>query len=317
MVTTMFVPTASAARPRVPRRAADLVEGAQLRPLVAKRDLPGALLGLAHLVLIVALGLGVYWLRHSWWSLPVMSAEGVAIAHLFALQHETAHNTAFTSTRVNRSVSVTCGALLCIAPALFRVEHGAHHRFTQEPGRDPELIPAPASVAKWVWFVIGGPFWVYQATTLATHARGRIPADEQVWIPDSARAKVIREARWMLVLWAAALIVPLVLGTDLVLLCWILPRFLGEPSMRLARLSEHAGLELSQDITVNTRSLAVPLPLRLLAWNMPLHAEHHAMPSVPFHRLPALAALLGTELRPVDGGYLRAQADLLAAARRR
>ena len=67
---------------------------------------------------------------------------------------------------------------------------------------------------------------------------------------------------------------------------WLLPRLVGEPAMRVARLSEHAGRPRTADVTENTRSLRVPLPLRLLAWNMPFHAEHHAAPSVPFHALP-------------------------------
>ncbi len=38
-------------------------------------------------------------------------------------------------------------------------------------------------------------------------------------------------------------------------------------------------------------------------WNMPLHAEHHLFPSVPFHRLPALHAQIGDRLAHVAPGY--------------
>jgi fatty acid desaturase len=86
--------------------------------------------------------------------------------------------------------------------------------------------------------------------------------------------------------------------------------------MRIARLAEHTGRPTTTDVSENTRSLRVPAPLRLLAWNMPFHAEHHRAPSVPFHALPALQRQLGTE-GLATGGYLAAQAEILRDMRRR
>ena len=92
---------------------------------------------------------------------------------------------------------------------------------------------------------------------------------------------------------------------------WLVPRLVGEPAMRIARLSEHAGRPRNDDPMDNTRSLHVPAPLRVLAWNMPYHAEHHAAPSVPFHALPKLHALVEPRLQARTGGYRAAQADIL------
>ena len=38
---------------------------------------------------------------------------------------------------------------------------------------------------------------------------------------------------------------------------------------------------------------------------MPYHAEHHAFPAVPFHRLPDLHGLTSGELRVTESGYVR------------
>jgi fatty acid desaturase len=193
----------------------------------------------------------------------------------------------------------------------------AHHTFTQDPQRDPELIDVPVSLVRWVWFLGTVPFWRYQITTLVPHAFGRFGAAESAWIPDSVRPRLRREARLMLAGWLLVGVVSVVVGSDAVAIFWIVPRLLGEPAMRLARLSEHAGRPQVADVTVNTRSLDVPLPLRLLAWNMPYHAEHHAMPAVPFHALPGLRDLLEGHLVAPRGGYLAAQADILRQMRDR
>jgi fatty acid desaturase len=48
-----------------------------------------------------------------------------------------------------------------------------------------------------------------------------------------------------------------------------------------------------------------PGPLgRLLMWNMPFHAEHHAYPAVPFHALPRLHEALAAHLPHRAGGVL-------------
>src|SRR3546814_3944939 len=62
-------------------------------------------------------------------------------------------------------------------------------------------------------------------------------------------------------------------------------------SSDLYLLSEHWGCPSVKDYWSNTRSTISLAPVRWLAWNMPNHAEHHANPAVPFHALPAYAAM--------------------------
>lgn len=303
--------------PAVATRASDLVGFDRLRPLVARRNGPGLRLLGAHLVAVGAGTAAIAWSRGTWFLAPAWILTGVVIAHLFALQHETTHTTAFASRRLNRVVAVAAGSLLGIAPTLFRLEHLAHHAATQDPDADPELLAVPRSVAGWLWQLGTVPFWAYQWTTLRAHVLGRLLPGEAAWIPSARRPAVFREARLLVAGWLVVLVVPLLLGSTDVIVFWLVPRVLGEPVMRAARLAEHAGRPQSADITTNTRTLDVVWPLRLLAWNMPYHAEHHAMPSVPFHALPELRRVLAGRLAGPSGGYLAAHRELLGAIRGR
>jgi fatty acid desaturase len=134
-------------------------------------------------------------------------------------------------------------------------------------------------------------------------------------VPAGEWRRVRREARTFVTIYAAAVTVSVVTGSTALVWLWLLPRLVGEPIMRIARLSEHAGRPFTTDVAESTRSLRVPAPLRLLAWNMPYHAAHHAAPSVPFHALPAWhERWAGT---PPTGGYLAAQAGILREMKRR
>jgi len=98
---------------------------------------------------------------------------------------------------------------------------------------------------------------------------------------------------------------------------WLLPRIIGEPVMRLIRMSEHVGRPHVPDLLRNTRTVLSVAPVRWLAWNMAYHAEHHAVPSVPFHALPALHRILGSQFEEVQPGYFATQLQLIRHARRK
>ena len=88
--------------------------------------------------------------------------HGILIAFLFTLQHECTHNTPFRSLWLN-SVAGHVIAFLLFQPFLwFRYFHLAHHKYTNIPGKDPELGGQKnqqlgrlcAILAPWI---IGGP----------------------------------------------------------------------------------------------------------------------------------------------------------------
>jgi fatty acid desaturase len=77
----------------------------------------------------------------------------------------------------------------------------------------------------------------------------------------------------------------------------------GHEQRALAERDEHG---VTRDCLENTRTtLTLPL-VRLFAWNMPYHAEHHAYPAVPFHALPRLHARVRSRIEHVEPGYAAA-----------
>ena len=66
---------------------------------------------------------------------------------------------------------------------------------------------------------------------------------------------------------------------------------------------------------VNTRTTYTNGALRLLTWRMPYHAEHHLLPSVPFHALAQVNALLGERTRTSAPGYLAMHRGLVRQLR--
>ena len=94
----------------------------------------------------------------------------------------------------------------------------------------------------------------------------------------------------------------------------ILPRLLGEPVLRLFRLSEHAGAELSPNLLTNTRTTYTNAVVRFLYWQMPFHAEHHLYPSVPFFALAQVNAYTAPHLATTERGVWRVQRMLIINA---
>jgi fatty acid desaturase len=286
----------------------------ELRALSRRDDAHGLALLTAHAALLALTGFAVWRSLGTLWLVPAVVVHGVVLAHLFAPLHECAHRTAFRRRWLADAVGTACGFLVGPPLRAFRAEHVAHHAFTQDAERDPELIPLPASLGAYAWFVVGGPYWRYLVGSTLAHAAGHFgPGDSYLRADD--RPGIVREARLVVAAWLVVAALSWWTGSTAVLWLWLVPRLVGEPIMRVARLSEHAGRPRTSDPRVGTRSLRVGLPLRLLAWNMPYHAEHHAAPGVPFHALPALHARFGPEVEGRPGGYLAAHADIVRRIR--
>ena len=290
-----------------------------LRRLSRRSDARGLVQLGAHMALLLVTGLLVFESRGSWWLAPALLLHGVVLSLLFCALHESIHGTAFASRWLNVSVAWVCGALLMLPPDYFRCFHFAHHRYTQDPERDPELAgPPPASVASWAWRVSGLPYWHDRLSATVRHAlSGRVT---EPFVAAEKRGLIVREAR---LLWAVYMTVAAAswyAHDAAVLFYWVLPALVGQPFLRLFLLAEHAGCPLTADMLANTRTTRSNAAVRLIAWRMPYHAEHHCYPSVPFHALGALHALIGKRVQVTAPGYVAVHRSLLrgyrAAARR-
>jgi fatty acid desaturase len=257
--------------------------------------------GLRHLALHLGLillvgtliGLGV----PGWWAL--LPVQGVLIVFLFTLEHEATHRTPFASPRLNDEVGRVAGFLLLLPFEWFRSFHLAHHRWTNIEGKDPELLGAkPETLRAWGWHVSGLPYWMSQARLLLALVLGRA---EGSFLPDSARARVVWEARGMavgyLVIAANPVLWPVLWWV------WMLPVLLGQPFLRLYLLAEHGDCPHVANMFANTRTTFTNRIVRFLAWNMPYHVEHHVWPAVPFHRLPEVHGLMRDRLQVTADSY--------------
>ncbi|MEM7507007.1 MAG: fatty acid desaturase [Pseudomonadota bacterium] len=275
---------------------AGLGEG-ERRALTRLSDGPG----LVHLALhLGAILLGAALILHGWWW--VMPLQGVLIVFLFTLLHETVHQTPFASRWLNVWVGRLCGVLLALPPEWFRHFHLAHHRFTNDPERDPELTePKPATWRGYLAYLSGLPTWAGHVRTLFRNARGLC---NDSFVPARALPRVRREARVFLALYALVAIA-VVMGAHWIVQVWLLSALLGQPVLRLYLLAEHGRCPPVANMLENTRTTFTTWAVRKLAWNMPYHAEHHAYPTVPFHQLPAFHTHTRPHLKVVERGYHR------------
>lgn len=288
-----------------------LVPPAEVNALCAGSDARGLAQLAGHLGLI-GCGVALVWLAlGTWWVVPAMLAQGVAQVALFAPLHETVHRTAFRSRRLNDLVASAVGLVAVLPANWYRRFHLAHHRFTQDPARDPELtMPKPATWGQWAAYVSGWHYWRARAKALLRHAGGEVT---EPFIPAAERSGIVREARLHLVVYVAAA-AAVALGWTAPLFFWFLPAVLGQPFLRLYLLAEHTGCaERADDVLENTRTTFANPALRFLMWNMPFHTEHHAFPAVPFHALPALHGRMAAQLRCTERGYAPFQRRYAAA----
>ena len=256
--------------------------------------------GLRHLMMYCAV-LGV---MGSWifFALPLwqimLIPHGILISFLFTLQHECTHNTPFKTLWLN-SIMGHLIAFLLFQPFLwFRYFHLAHHKYTNIPGKDPELDghEKPSSWGAFVRHLSTVDYWWAKVTTLIGNSVGPLTAS---YIPPRKRRALRAEAVLLIVAYG----VVFAMAPTALLWLWIVPLILGFPVLRLYLLAEHGRCPEVEDMFLNTRTTLTTRVVRFLAWNMPYHAEHHAMPSVPFHKLPVLHDMTAAHLGQVSDGY--------------
>ena len=292
---------------------------ADRRRALARRSNRAGLAQLAGHVAAVALTGAWIALRWPLWP-AAMLVHGTLLVFLFTAMHECAHRTAFATRGANDAAAALCGAVLGLSPEWFRHFHFAHHRHVQDPGRDPELAtPRPRTRLEYLVHVSGLPTWRAAIAGLARNAFGR---GTDPYVPARARARVRFECRALLALYAAVAALSAASGSTAALTLWVVPMLLGQPLLRLCLLAEHGDCPFVADRLVNTRTTFTNALVRRLAWNMPYHAEHHAFPAVPFHRLPELHRIARAHLGTTSPGYARfnagyARGAVSASSRRR
>jgi fatty acid desaturase len=289
-----------------------LIERSLLAELNNLRDGPAVRRVLAHLGLIA--GGGMLWGQQALplaLRLAALVACGLGLATSFAGLHECSHRTAFRSKRVNDGVAWLLGLLSFYNATAYRRYHQWHHRYTHQPGLDPELDdPVPTSLGAYLLELSGWNWWTSKLQSYAQLLWGDLSAVSYL------NAQVIPQVRrsvWLQMgVYLALAAMSLIGGSGFLFWFWLLPLAVGQPFLRFVLLAEHSGCSFSADGTANTRTTLTNPLVRWLMWNMPFHAEHHLYASLPFHALPEAHQLIAPHLEHLDQGYLSVHRRLLA-----
>lgn len=281
----------------------ELMSRKERKRLTRRSDFRGLLQLFAHILLLLMSGYMISLAQNSAWVFPALLLYGIALTFIFAPLHESIHYTAFSSRWLNSVVAAISGFILVIPYRYFRAYHYAHHRYTQKPDRDPELIGKKSFTrSSLLWHLTGLPFWKSNISILWNHARGVV---NEPYLGSRTHGGIVLEARIHLVLYLLIVLISLFYASSWVLLYWIIPALLGQPFLRLFLMAEHSNCDPSDNMLENSRTTYASPVVNFLAWNMPYHAEHHYLASVPFHALPALHAYTGQSVKYRGDGYWR------------
>lgn len=303
----MDAPAATAASAR-----SALIPRAELAELNQLRNGPAVVRLTSHLLTILIGGL--VWGQQAWplaLRLVGLLVCGVGLATCFAGLHECSHRTAFKSRSANDAAAWLLGLLSFYNATAYRRYHQWHHRYTHQPGLDPELDdPVPTSLPAYLLELSGWHWWSGKLS-----GYGRLLWGDLSEVPyfNAEIIPKVRRSAWLQVgLYLALAVMSVVNGNGFLFWFWLLPLAVGQPFLRFLLLAEHSGCSFAADGTTNTRTTLTTWPVRWLMWNMPFHAEHHLYASIPFHALPAAHRHIAPHLDHLDQGYLQVHRQLLA-----
>lgn len=246
-----------------------------------------------------------------WWNLVLaLFFFGLTVCSTFAALHETAHNTAFKTKRLNRIAARIAGLFHLYPASIFRELHFTHHRHTHVPGKDPEIslgdkeVPSViGSLPMYFGWLSGFPllgFKLFMTFVCVIGLPEPLRTKLFPFIRPETRKEVVPESIFVWLFFAATIVLAIWVHPGF----WSLPigQLIGHCFLASYLIMEHNGLPHEGDILDKTRSIKVPPFVRFLMWNMPYHAEHHAFPAVPFHALPELHEKMQGELKHQDEG---------------
>lgn len=282
-----------------------------LKRLYQPSDAAGMRQTAAHLALLVAGGWLVLAVRGTWFIVPALIVQGILVNSLFGAMHESVHYGSFRTRWLADVLAFFSGAAILNNAGFYRAYHMAHHRYTQDPARDPELLTSvtPTNWSQYLLRMSALPFVFLRARDILLFPfgfRGNV-----TYIEEEAWPEVRRWGRWLLLLYAVLIAGSVALHTTVVLWVWFLPLLCGLPLLRLYLVCEHTLCPHSDDGFANTRTTTSNALVRFLMWNLPYHAEHHLFPAIAFHNLPEAHRHLRPHLKFVAGSYAATHREII------
>ena len=255
---------------------------------------------------IVAAGYAVIGFDLAW---PLQVVAGVALglmyAHLVELQHETLHEHAFNSRRLNRAFGFLSGLFMFSSYSHYKYDHLRHHA-TLGTDRNREFfnyrfyrLDSPLGFVRGMWH-LGRYADVFRDI-------GR----SLIWRPiPGIRAFDNRRIETEYRLFAAFLIAVVAFtvstGNLFFVFAWILPVLLiSEPAHFLIELPEHFGLNTQNepDVLSNTRTVRTGALAKWFTNSNNLHTAHHFHQGVPMVNVVELQSMIDPKVRAVEPSY--------------
>ncbi len=237
----------------------------------------------------------------SWLSVPFFLAYGVLYGSAMDSRwHECGHKTAFKTRWMNDVVYHIACFCMIRNPYTWRWSHTRHHTDTIIVGRDPEIqLMRPPEFAKLVANFFGLMDVPIGLRLMLVNASGELDPQEATYIPKNEHHKVVRVARFWVLIYIGTISISVLVQSWLPLLLVGTPRLYGAWHHVMTGMLQHGGLaDNVTDHRLNTRTVLMNPVSRFIYWNMNYHVEHHMYPKVPYHALPALHNLVSHDLPP-------------------
>jgi len=262
-----------------------------LKRLYARSDWYGFVQTAGHLALLIAGGWLVLATLGTWWVVPALLLQGLFVNALFGAMHESVHYGSFKTRWAADLLAFFSGAAILNNAGFYRHYHLAHHRYTQDPARDPELVTSgtPRTWGQYLFRVSSIPFLMLRMRDIFLFPfgyRGNVD-----YIHPSAWPEAQRWGRWLLALYGALIAV-----FGLALIPYILiSAVFGFTLLETVNYLEHYGL-LRQKRESGRYERCAPshswnsdhIVTNLFLYHLQRHSDHHANPTRRYQTLRSM-----------------------------
>lgn len=204
--------------------------------------------------------------------------------------HEYYHGTVFRSRRVNRALFLLSGVLTFRNPGFFAATHLRHHRDPLSES-DPEgQAGGQLTGLEWLpLLAFDARAFLRSTVGLSMNVMGIVPKATSARLNLTKREiqKIVSGARVVFFAHLCIWIAFLGSGNPRIALVVTFGPFCFQALHRVLVISQHGGLEPSENLFRSTRTIILPRPLSWMYGRMNFHLEHHLAPFIPSYRLPA------------------------------
>ena len=271
----------------------------------------------SYFILLIGAGTATVLTWGSGWAVLFIGVYSLIWGCAASGVHETCHKTPFRTRWLNELTLWVFGWMVQMEPVSVRWGHAGHHSFTHFDKGDTELSE-PNPVTWWVLLKIGsglGGAWFYWKALVA-QAFGFVTDEMREVIPANKVPLAIRNARLMVIIYAAMIVWAFIAQSWLPIVLTFVPRFVGGPVTGLFHLTQHTCLQMNvKDHRYSSRSFTASPLTRFFYFNMNYHVEHHMFPMVPFYNLPKLNAALKHQLPEPCAGLWGVFSEIVLAVK--